>query len=133
MKLIESSSGKEGELPAAETCALDEGEDEDQFDAVQFKKKGNKFFSKFKPTTRKEKVSVFFITFHKLYSLAKRFKISPRNNLKQFCKSPFVSIESICFFIHITCLSGFSGLTRLHQLRISLSEQAVEIIHTCCK
>lgn len=48
MKLVESAAGKDGELPAAETCALDEGEEDDQ-DAVVFKKKGSKFLQKFKP------------------------------------------------------------------------------------
>ena len=48
MKLVESSSGKYSEMPAPETCALDEGEDEDEhFDAVMVRK-GTKFFEKFK-------------------------------------------------------------------------------------
>jgi len=47
MKLVESAGGKDGaELPAAETCALDEGEDDEQFDAVQYKTKGRKIFAK---------------------------------------------------------------------------------------
>jgi hypothetical protein len=56
MKLVESTSTKEGELPAAETCALDEGEEDEQFDAVEFKQKGHKFFSKFKSGAKKDKV-----------------------------------------------------------------------------
>ncbi len=49
MKLVSNSAGtKDGELPAAETCALSDDEEE-QYDAVQFKDaKGSKFFSKFK-------------------------------------------------------------------------------------
>jgi len=39
MKLVESSAGKDGELPAAETRALDEGEEDEHFDAVEFKSK----------------------------------------------------------------------------------------------
>jgi hypothetical protein len=53
MKLVESAAGKDGELPAAETCALDEGEEEEQFDAVEFKTKGRKFFKKFAPGAKK--------------------------------------------------------------------------------
>ncbi|XP_013411931.1 UPF0577 protein KIAA1324-like homolog isoform X2 [Lingula anatina] len=44
MKLVEGS-GQDGELPAAETCALDEGEDE-VMDSVKFSGKG--FFKKLK-------------------------------------------------------------------------------------
>jgi len=55
MKLIESSIGKDGgELPAAETCALDEGEDDDQFDAVQIKSKGRKLFGKLTQIGRRQ-------------------------------------------------------------------------------
>jgi len=54
MKLVESSSGKEGEMPAAETCALDEGEEDEHFDAVEFKSKGRKFLKNFKiPSSKK--------------------------------------------------------------------------------
>jgi hypothetical protein len=66
MKLIESTSGKDGELPAAETCALDEGEEDEQFDAaVEFRQKGRKLFGKFKHSTKKGKVFSQFHT-HKL-------------------------------------------------------------------
>jgi hypothetical protein len=42
MKLVESSAGKDGcELPAAESCALDEGE-EDDVDKVIFTRGGKK-------------------------------------------------------------------------------------------
>lgn len=46
MKLVENSShgGVPGELPAAETCALSD-EDEEE-DAVAFKSKGDKMFGK---------------------------------------------------------------------------------------
>ena len=54
MKLIESSAGKDGELPAAETCALDEGEEDEHFDAVEFKSKGRKFLKKFKKPDEKK-------------------------------------------------------------------------------
>lgn len=44
-----NSSSKDGELPEVETCALDDGEDEDQFDAVHFQEsKGKRFFKKLK-------------------------------------------------------------------------------------
>lgn len=50
MKLIESSShAKDGmELPGVDSCGIDEGDEEEQFDAVEFKssKKKNTFFSK---------------------------------------------------------------------------------------
>lgn len=36
------TSNKDGELPEVETCALDDGEDEDQFDAVHFKESKRK-------------------------------------------------------------------------------------------
>jgi len=53
MKLIESSNGKYSEMPAPETCALDEGEDEEeQFDAVKVRK-GTRFFSKFKVSQKR--------------------------------------------------------------------------------
>lgn len=43
MKLVEASSGKEGELPAAESCALHDDEDEeDSSDRVVFAKGGKK-------------------------------------------------------------------------------------------
>ena len=54
MKLVTSSSGKEeGELPAAETCALSDDE-EDQYDAVAFKEgKSGNLFSKIKNIGKK--------------------------------------------------------------------------------
>jgi hypothetical protein len=53
MKLIESSTGKYSEMPAPDSCALDEGEDEDEhFDAVKVRK-GKQFFSKFKMPQKK--------------------------------------------------------------------------------
>jgi len=57
MKLVESASGKDGELPAAETCALDEGEEDEHFDAVEFKSKGRTFLKKFKKPTSSKKVN----------------------------------------------------------------------------
>ena len=57
MKLIESTGNtRDGELPAVDSCGLDEGEEDEQFDAVEFKKK-SKFFGKFTPTVRTPKVS----------------------------------------------------------------------------
>jgi len=54
MKLVGTSGGRDGELPAAETCALDEGEDDEQFDAVKFQEsKGKRFFNKLKSMTSK--------------------------------------------------------------------------------
>ena len=53
MKLVEGS-GNDGELPAAETCALDEEEDDEQFDSVKFKEsRGKNFFSKLKGLAKK--------------------------------------------------------------------------------
>ncbi|XP_074646985.1 endosome/lysosome-associated apoptosis and autophagy regulator family member 2-like [Tubulanus polymorphus] len=52
MKLVTSGPNKDGdaELPAAETCAIDEGEDDENFDSVQFSResKGKKLFNKLK-------------------------------------------------------------------------------------
>ena len=55
MKLVAPREGKDGvELPAAETCALDDDDEDDEegstdFESVQFKEsKGVKFFSKLK-------------------------------------------------------------------------------------
>lgn len=43
MKLVESSSGKDGELPAAESCGLHDDDDEDETsDRVVFAKGGKK-------------------------------------------------------------------------------------------
>ena len=50
MKLV-SGSSKNGELelPAADSCGLSEGEEDDQFDAVHFKEsKGKNIFHKLK-------------------------------------------------------------------------------------
>lgn len=55
-KLIESTGGRDGELPGVDTCALDDGE-EDEFDAVDFKKKA-RFFGKFSPYPRRGKVGL---------------------------------------------------------------------------
>lgn len=57
-KLIESTGGRDGELPGVDTCALDDGE-EDEFDAVDFKKKA-RFFGKFSPYPRRGKESALF-------------------------------------------------------------------------
>ena len=55
MKLVVSSSG-DLELPAADSCALDnEEEDEEQCDRIHFKQKG-KFFSKLKSIASNKKV-----------------------------------------------------------------------------
>ena len=52
MKLAASSGAKDGnydQLPEAETCALEDGEEEEQFDAVEFKEnKGGKFLNRLK-------------------------------------------------------------------------------------
>lgn len=53
MKLVgqEGSTGKYGEmeLPGVDSCGLDEGEEEEQFDAVHFKEsKGKQLFNKLK-------------------------------------------------------------------------------------
>ncbi len=53
MKLVHDSSSRDGELPAAESCGIDD-EDEEQFDRVSFNEgKGRKFFSKLKNMGRK--------------------------------------------------------------------------------
>ena len=53
-KLIENRDGKDGELPAADSCGLDEGEDDEQFDTVAFKEsKGKAFFKKIKIMAKK--------------------------------------------------------------------------------
>lgn len=61
MKLVEGKGGT-GELPAAETCGLDDEDEEDdidsdlkQFDSVEFKQKGkmNNLFGKLKSSLGK--------------------------------------------------------------------------------
>ena len=53
MKLVAGAGGKDGELPAAESCAMDEGE-EDEFDAVRFNEsKGKRFFNRIKSLGKK--------------------------------------------------------------------------------
>lgn len=68
MKLVANSDSKCGELPAAETCGMDEDE-EDQFDAVQFKEsKGKKLLNKLKRIAgkvRNQKKSFSNLQFHK--------------------------------------------------------------------
>lgn len=47
MKLVEGAQGKDGELPAAQTCAWsDEDEEEELNNRVAFKSKGDKLFGK---------------------------------------------------------------------------------------
>ena len=49
MKLVADANTKEGELPAAESCGLDEEDEDEQFDSVKFNEgKGRKFFSRLK-------------------------------------------------------------------------------------
>jgi len=62
MKLVESASGKDGEMPAAETCALDEGEEDKHFDAVEFKSKGRTFLKKFKKPADKKVINFIRLT-----------------------------------------------------------------------
>ena len=60
MKLVVSSSG-DLELPAADSCALDnEEEDEEQCDRIHFKQKG-KFFSKLKSIATNKKVCIVLV------------------------------------------------------------------------
>ncbi|XP_076357562.1 endosome/lysosome-associated apoptosis and autophagy regulator family member 2-like isoform X1 [Tachypleus tridentatus] len=47
MKLVQSNSAKEGELPSAESCAIDD-EEEEQYDSVAFTNKGNGLLGKFR-------------------------------------------------------------------------------------
>uniref|UniRef100_T1J4E8 MRH domain-containing protein n=1 Tax=Strigamia maritima TaxID=126957 RepID=T1J4E8_STRMM len=51
MKLVQSSNTKDGELPPAESCAIDDEED-DHFDSIQYKNsKSNLLFNKFRSMT----------------------------------------------------------------------------------
>lgn len=47
MKLVQSSSPKDGELPAAESCAI-EDDDDDHFESMTFNEKGRGIFGKFR-------------------------------------------------------------------------------------
>lgn len=55
MKLVTGTSKNgEMELPAVDSCGLSEGEEDDQFDAVQFKEnKGQNLFHKLKNMRKK--------------------------------------------------------------------------------
>ena len=47
MRLVEGAQGKEGELPAAQTCAWsDDDEEEELNNRVAFKTKGDQLFGK---------------------------------------------------------------------------------------
>lgn len=47
MRLVEGASGGNGELPAAQTCAWSDGEEEEEvMDKVAFKTKGDKLFGR---------------------------------------------------------------------------------------
>ena len=64
---------KDGELPGVDTCALDDDEDEEQFDSVQFSEnKGRKFFNKIKNIAKKvSNLCQFCVPLpHRLYPLA---------------------------------------------------------------
>jgi len=59
MKLVASAGGS-SQLPAAETCALDEGEDEaddERFDAVKVRK-GARFFHKLRMSSANDDIKV---------------------------------------------------------------------------
>ncbi|XP_023228240.1 UPF0577 protein KIAA1324-like, partial [Centruroides sculpturatus] len=47
MKLVQSSSSKDGELPTAESCAIEDDE-EDHFESMTFNEKGRGIFGKFR-------------------------------------------------------------------------------------
>ncbi|KAL3852290.1 hypothetical protein ACJMK2_015952 [Sinanodonta woodiana] len=51
-KLVESSGGKDGELPGVDSCALEEDEEDDQLDTVKISK-GTGFFRNFKKMSAK--------------------------------------------------------------------------------
>ncbi|KAK3589467.1 hypothetical protein CHS0354_030589 [Potamilus streckersoni] len=53
MKLVESSGGKDGELPGVDSCALEEDEEDDQLDTVKITK-GTRFFRNFKKMSGKD-------------------------------------------------------------------------------
>jgi len=58
MKLVASSSGS-GQLPAAETCALDEEEDDDDDEKYDVKvRKGARFFHKLKMSGPSDDIKV---------------------------------------------------------------------------
>ena len=46
MRLVEGAQGKEGELPAAQTCAWSDDEEEELNNRVAFKTKGDQLFGK---------------------------------------------------------------------------------------
>ncbi|XP_013787341.1 UPF0577 protein KIAA1324-like homolog [Limulus polyphemus] len=48
MKLVQSSSSKEGELPSAESCAIDDDDEEQYEDSLSFSDKGNGLLGKFR-------------------------------------------------------------------------------------
>lgn len=63
MKLIESSAGKDCELPAVESCALEEGED-DAEDRVVFQKGGKVkkgIFNKFKRKNQNDEITLMTV------------------------------------------------------------------------
>ena len=65
MKLVADANTKEGELPAAESCGLDEEDEDEQFDSVKFNEgKGRKFFSRLKMGSKR--VSLFTFTLENL-------------------------------------------------------------------
>ena len=96
MKLVASAGGKDGnydELPAAETCALEDGEEEEQFDAVHFKEeRGNKFFNKLKGKSSK-KVR---------HSVCLSVCVSGRKQ--------FLGFDRYGFFSWVSCLASVHGL-----------------------
>ena len=57
MKLVEGGEGKDGELPGVDSCALEEGDDE-QGDVMIKDSKGARFFKKLKNKMKKVCVEI---------------------------------------------------------------------------
>ena len=72
MKLVADANTKEGELPAAESCGLDEEDEDEQFDSVKFNEgKGRKFFSRLKMGSKR--VSLFTSALENVVRLQRKF------------------------------------------------------------
>ena len=109
MKLVESSSGKYSEMPAPETCALDEDEDdEEHFDAVKVRK-GNKFFGKFKLAQNKRSTSMVSLLHLALSLHISLSAFSPITRLAVLWKNKASSFPSK-FKLRITCLVNTARL-----------------------
>lgn len=67
MKLVQSASNKDGELPPAESCALHDDE-EDHFDSVEFKESKSKLLiNKLRSMAGTKVRNIDFLTLFKLF------------------------------------------------------------------